>query len=410
DLELFAAAPITTSIRCEIRTTHWEATEWVPDDNNGWITYEGDTQTLTTSPTWYQISFSTPAVLTAGETYAIVLVWQGDDYRWSCLGNYANGDGFFTADGGTTWSSNGGESFGFRTHMEAPNNELSKVAWHESGDFAFAVTGSDNNVYRFTRQTGTWSLEHTTGTALDHFKDIVYDDVTDMFYLVGESNSWPFAYTWDGTNGFVDRNSPPTMGAFYGVEVCNGYNDGSWNYAFMAVGETTGGGGYAAYWSFDNPSNGGWIEAYSGLDNDEVLTDVAWDYQYVGTYYAVGYNTATSEGVVYSYDNPGDITATNIVAANSSVGMLNAIDWCPDHATNNYGLIVGNYYAGADANIWKFESGTLKALAKELGNFNDVDWHPDGSLAVLVGDHGIDGIMYQHIAGTDTVVDLSDGL
>ncbi|MCK4757049.1 MAG: hypothetical protein KAS67_01215 [Thermoplasmata archaeon] len=374
------------------------------------ITSEVIPATSIPGPSWFDITFSTPAILNLGTEYAIVMHADascGIYWYYASSNVYANGGVAFSNDGnGMSWTVNPSVEMAFQTYMNFGPTGITRVAWHESGDFALGVNGFDSEIYKFTRETGAWSLEYTTGAPIDHFADIVYDDVANMFYIVGDSNANPFAYTWDETNGFLDRSSPPTQGIFYGVEVCNNYFDGSYNYGFLAVGRTTLGGAYAAWWSPNYP--GGWIEAYSGLDNDELLTDVAWDGQYAGeSYYAIGYDTSGYLGVMYSYGIPGDTTATTIFQDNTSIGMLNAIDWCPDYASNDYGLIVGNYFGSADANIWKYNPGSLKALSNEPDNYYDVDWHPDGSLAVIVGENAGSGVVYQHPAGTDNIVDFS---
>ncbi len=411
DLQLYADAPITTSIRCEIRTTHWDTDKWVPDDVGGRITFEGDSQTLTTSPTWHQSTISTKPILTAGETYALVLVWLSQDFKWSCLGSYGDGDGFNTGDGGTTWSANGAENFGFRTYMEEPNNELSKVAWHGNNDYAYGVDGTSSNLYKFTRDTGSWSNagELEPGAT---FNDIVYDPSTSLFYIVGQDNSgyaagWMYNHDTGTPTYLIDTF---VTGAFYGVEYAAPYEH---PYLFLAVGEDTANGKAYMCWYDDNSP--WWAAEDTSPSPDDALGDVIYDVTWNrindggSDYFCVG-EDASGFGVVYyiggPLENGMDVGATQFW---DPISSLKAIDY---HPTQPYAIMVGeNTDSLGNAYLFNSAWDQPTMIANTTDTLFDVDWRPDGEMAVAVGAKlNGKGVMYQHHEDTDYVIDLSAAL
>ncbi len=411
DLQLYADSSITLSVRCEIRTTHWEIDEWVPDDVGGRMTYEGDSQTLTTSPAWYQISMSTKPVLTAGQTYAIVLVWLSADFHWSCLGNYGDGDGFNTGDGGTTWSSLSGENFGFRTYMEEPDNWLSKVAWHGNNNYAYGVDGTSSNLYKFTRDTGSWSNVGALELGAT-FHDIVYDPSTSLFYIVGQDNSgyaagWMYNHDTGTPTYLIDTF---VTGAFYGVERAAPYE---YPYLFLAVGEdTTNGKAYMCWYDDNSP----WWAAEDTTPAEDATGDVIYDVAWNGidasgsAYICVGMD-ASGDGVVYHIGGPLESGIDlGIIHGWSPLGSLKAVDGHPSDPT--LGIIVGENTAGTGNAYLLDTSGAQPTMISDTSYiFNDVDWRPDGEMAVAVGAKlNGKGVMCQYNEGTDYVVDLSADL
>lgn len=77
------------------------------------------------SGTWYTVSFASPAALTAGTTYALILRPatnpSAGGYFWirSSPGGYADGQRVLSSDGGTTWSADATRDFNFRIYVDA---------------------------------------------------------------------------------------------------------------------------------------------------------------------------------------------------------------------------------------------------------------------------------------------------
>ncbi len=366
DVQLFVDSPTTVSIRCEIRTT----TDGVPSGT--WLTYEGDSQSLTTTPTWYSITLSTKPYLTAGVTYAIVLKWQNADFYWSCIGTYPGGDGFSTMDGGGTWSPLN-EDFAFRTHMRLPEGGIKKVAWHSSGEFALGVTGVNGVVYRYSRGDCTWA----PFTVLDLnvvMHDIVFDPEPgwDMFYIVGKhilyNRPWAYEFHYDplGNSTLQSRSLTGVNGAFYGVERSN---DGASNYRYLAVGTNTSGLPLMEWMD----KNGVWTHVPGGGGGD-VLYDACWDRG--GYYYAVGEESG-GKGVMYRLA-VGSSTATKVSGGwGFQTGSLYAMDWNDNYTYHNWGILAGDDIG--TGSIWKFDGSAPTALfTSTTDTYYDLDFFPSG--------------------------------
>ncbi|MCK4757051.1 MAG: hypothetical protein KAS67_01225, partial [Thermoplasmata archaeon] len=395
----------TNDYTFDIRST----SEGLPSGAAGTIASE--TVTLTLSDVAYysiDIVFSAMPTLTAGIDYAIVATHTGIEYWWWFGDSYADGTGASSNDGGESWGST--QDFVFSTYMEVPTGGLSKFAWHSSGEYGMAVTGVDDEVWYFTRETGTWTtLGHQSGGST--FNDIVYDSFSDRFYMVGwTSTNTPVAIYHDGAS-FINAIAPAqAFTQFRGVEVCGGVN----GYHILAVGDD-GSVGYAAWYN-----GAAWMEIASGWDAGgevAIAKDAAWNQRTdvaSSKHYVVGIDDENT-GFVYELDGPGDQTITRLYTSyTDELDSQNAISWCPrwaDGAQYDYAVIVGQSYHGY-GNIYKFD-GTNKpvTIVSSSDIFYDVAWTTDGNTAVIVGkDASGNGKVLHHGVGTDMVADLTGHL
>ncbi len=358
---------------------------------------------------WINISFSSPPTLVAGTQYAIVLyTLSGTATLWKRDASndfYVDGEAQTSNDGGNIWNPINYD-FTLRTYMSNEDSGLKKVAWHPDGKYALAVAG-DDTIYRYDREITTWSIEGTPNA--DYvFNDIVWDDFYSEFYLVGQNVAMgrAGAYKYDGTI-FTDLGTTPSATIFYSVDVCGGYGD----YNFLAVGEDSGGYGYAA-WHHDVS---GWIEVTSGWTPSfpEQLHDVAWNQRdTAATYhYAVGVNDE-SDGFIYRFQT-GSTVATMLYEQsiwNNELEPGYAISWNPLYSMGvnyDYALIGTEQYYGY-GNCYKFDGMTApKLISKATYPIYDIGWHPEGELAVLVGGNPGDGKVYHHNRGIDALVDMT---
>ena len=111
----------------------------------------------------------------------------------------------------------------------------------------------------------------------------------------------------------------------------------------------------------------------------------------------------------YTYNPP---TAAKLLGGNSSYGILNTIEWCPDYVSNDYCLLGGSLFGGAVSNIFKYRGTGFdpEPFTKTDDDFNDISWFPNGAEAVIVGDIGGSGSVYTHYAGEDIILDVSGKL
>ena len=340
-----------------------------------------------------------PIYISQDTQYAIVMYADNPSLSYSLkyhMSNpYPGGTEVDSTNAGASWDIFSTNDLYFETYVSQPMT-ISKIAWHESGGQAWGVTGDSEHVYAYSRDSGTWSTVFSAVSG-DIFHDIVYDDVRHMFYIVGESGGWPIAFTWDGTNGFLDLGSPPAiMGIFFGVEPCYGYGD----YYFLAVGRGSSGEPMAAWYNeasgFEIITDLPWVQA--------TFFDATWDYNNIGSFYMVGQNFSGGTAMLYRLDNPGDPMASDMgeYLNLSETYSFKAIDWCPDFANHDYALIVGS---GSIAAAWKIEMGVLSPLVLGFsGTLEDVNWFPDGSEAIIVGS---EGAVYRHIVSIYTAIDLT---
>ncbi|MCK5309069.1 MAG: hypothetical protein KAJ64_00290 [Thermoplasmata archaeon] len=328
-------------------------------------------------PTWFDVSFPTAPVLNAGTEYAIVvhpdpacsIYWR----YWSA-NVYGDGGVAFSNDGnGMSWTVNPTVEMSFQTYMTPPALGISKIAWHSNGDYAFGVTGEDSKVYRYTRNTGAWSLFDEPNTDVV-FHDIVFSEDIGYFFMVGGhvsggSAGYPAAYYHNGVSILAYPN-PTTQGMFYGVEKTEGIG----GCFLVAVGEDLTGNGYAAW-----RTGFSWIDMTTGWQvHDEQLRDVAWNLRTDGTanFYAIG-EDEFADGLIYDIGYPGD-TNVNLLHVGGTLGPLNAIEWNPDWGSGNDWAITAGDSVGF-GNIWKFDGVDITSLYdSNTEYFYDLDFFPNG--------------------------------
>ncbi len=377
--------------------------------------FQGVSILTLTSGTWNSFTLPAPLPLSSGQMiYLVLSADPGTNFHWRMNDPGSYGGGVtYESNNDLTWILlNGGSGdFTFRTLMEIPSGGLSKVAWHSNGEYAVAVTGFDDEIWKFTRDTGTWSsLGHIAAGAV--YTDIVYDDFTEVFYFVGwKSTNNPYVVRYDGS-GFSDCGVPQDVGTrLYGVEVCGGVN----GYRILVTGED-GSDGYAAWY------NGGWTEIRGGVAGwvpGEVarVEDATWNQRtnpVTSKHYLVGHDDE-STGFVYELGAPGDTTVTRLYATyDDDIDWMNAISWNPGWAEGSqydYAIMAGMNNEGW-GNIWTFD-GTNKpeAILTSSDTFHDVAWTTDGSMAVIVGeDSSGNGKVLHHGAGTVLLADMTSDL
>ncbi|MCK4758149.1 MAG: hypothetical protein KAS67_06845 [Thermoplasmata archaeon] len=339
---------------------------------------------------WYDIEFSSPATLSSGVEYTIVM-WCTDDkeYDWRCWGTdiYPNGGGYESITYGASWSTMS-KDFCFKTYMDNGANGLKKVAWHSSGDYALAVTGADDSVWRYDRSNQTWWLLGQPDSTVN-FTDIIYSDNWNRFFLVGENHVMlrGHSYSYDGS--FVNLLDSPQNGKFLGVEECEAAS----GYYFLAVGEAMNGSAMASW----NNGAGSYVDIVSGFNWAELesIKDCTWNYRTGGSsnHYAIGWNN-TGKGFVYRFGSPG-MTMVNLIYITDSNGddmdVGNTISWCPGYyksAAHDYALI-GNEGGGSFGNVYKFsDAGPPILISEKMNNIKDLAWRPDGEIALIIGNDG----------------------
>ncbi len=356
---------------------------------------------------WVDLEISSEPDLTGGTQYAIVIqtitntgAWK----RYSGSDLYLDGVALSSTNGGATWDPVTTD-FAFKTHMSHSGTGLRKVAWHESGEYALSVNGVDDSVYKFDRQSSAWSLlGNPNPNAI--FNDITYDPDWNEFYLAGEefASALPIVYTYDGI--FVNLGTPGTNGEFHAVTAVGGDSA----YKFLAVGERTGGWGYAAWFR----DGFGWLEVSTGWSGitTETLYDVTWNQQ-IGApnnCYGVGQD-GNIHGFVFRFPL-GTTTASKIYNLDSDGNDLEpqkSIAWNPGYAQgaeHDYALIGANMFMGYGC-VLKFDGSSAPSTISDVTDtIYDIAWQPSGERAILVGEEtgGGWGVVYYHPAGTEEML------
>ncbi len=294
--------------------------------------------------------------------------------------------------------------------FEELNNGYSpvkKIAWDGSGDFALAVTGTNDTIYKYTRSTTSWSAEYAVGVGAT-LNDIIYDDFSDQFFMVGNATGDPIvpvAYSYTTAGGLVSYGSPSlTYGTFNGLVMAHEY--GSTPFKLLAVGQTDTGDALAKW--LDNTNI--WVDAdVSGFNTGDILYDVTMDFYTPATYFVVGENLG--QGIMYSWSAAG-ATLVSPVIIPFTTSILNTIDWNPDMGpsgtgTYNYSIVGG--YDNPNGNLFKFNGISLKVLDNQTGyNIEDFDWSPDGTWGTAVGWQSTQGIIYNYYTTAGTLGTLKD--
>ncbi|HEY3025772.1 MAG TPA: carboxypeptidase regulatory-like domain-containing protein, partial [Pyrinomonadaceae bacterium] len=154
-----------------------------------------------TTNAWYSVPFSSPATVSTGTTYAIVLrVGTGGNYRGvrSNANSYANGAYYLSTNSGGTWSAQG-QDLAFRTYV-TPNTFVT------SGD----LVSSQKDANPAPGSTPNWTtLSWTASTPAN----------TTLRFQVAASNSLPGAFSFvgpDGTSSTFFTTSGASLSQFNG--------------------------------------------------------------------------------------------------------------------------------------------------------------------------------------------------
>ncbi len=363
-----------------------------------------------TADNWFDITFSTPATLTAGTEYAIVVHPDpscGIYWYYYSSNVYIPGGVSFCVDGsGFTWNTNPSVEMAFLTYMEQPAITPTKVAWHENGEYALAVNGVDETIYKFDRQSSAWSTLGYTFPSIV-FNDVTYDPAFGEFYLVGvdTSVSRPHAYYYDGSNIWNIGTPSAQTGEFHAVTAIGGDS----SYKFLAVGERTGGWGYAAWYR----DGFGWIEVLSDWSGGvtETLYDVTWNQQTgaPNRCYGVG-EDGNSHGFVFTLQL-GTTNALREYTYDSDSQFMepqHSIAWNPGWdlgAEFDYALIGASTFMGY-GNVLKFDGSSPPDVITDISDtIYDIAWKPDGEMAILVGENsGNEGVVYYHPVGSEELL------
>ncbi|MCK5038649.1 MAG: hypothetical protein KAS16_06070, partial [Thermoplasmata archaeon] len=346
---------------------------------------------------WNELPLDTSIPLSNGQWFAIVL-WT-DAGSWVYVihdntGTYG-GTGFQSGDSGASFTplGGGGQDFCFKTYMDVPSGGLTKIAWHSDGSYALGVTGFNDEIYKYTRQTGTWASEYNLDSGYT-FNDIKYSSNFNLFYIVG-TGAVPLGFSYYEPTGSLANLNAPIVGGAYFNGLCLADENGATDFAFLAVGYNSNTNDPYAAWY--NQSSHVWTDVNSGWSGaDEILYDVTWDHGATGNpYYAVGKDYGTGMGVVYYFTTTGDNTA-NLLELNGWLpGPLFAIDWQPA-GTADHAVIVGALYSYG--NVWSFNGSFGEAILNNSYILNDVCFHPDGSMAMIVGETNSfdEGVIYHY--------------
>ncbi len=338
---------------------------------------------------WNSISLDTFVEVIMFTDYQIVLtVTGGSTFDWNYDSNdfYPSGTGKLSAND-FAYGDLGGD-WTFNTYMAVPTDGLKKVTWHESGDYALGIATGTDHIYKYTRNTMTWASEYDLGTG-DIFNDIEYSEFFDLFYIVGEDVGSITGAAWsyyEPTQNLLNLGAPNVPATDFN---CLGLadEDGTTDYAFLAMGED-----YAQWYDEVNDI---WIEVTGGLSAMVDVMDVTWDHGFgIYSYWAVG--DMLGEGYIYKFMNAGDATAQQSNPATwGTVGPFHGIEWQPAGASD-HAIIVGENTG--DGNVWSWDGTTAEALLDTTDTYTGVSWHPDGSMAMLVGYNGVDeGVIYHYI-------------
>ncbi len=356
---------------------------------------------------WNAITLSSTVPVSIGTTYQIVLtVSDSSRVDW----DYKSGDPYASGTGRTSASDTGYSTLGgdwtFRTYLAVPTDGLAKVAWHESGDYALGVTGYDDHIYKYTRQTSTWSSEKNLAGG-NVFNDIKYSSNFNLFYIVG-TGSVPLGFSYyEPAQSLANLNAPFDGGAYFNG-LCLADENGAEDFAFLAVGYNSNTNDPYAAWY--NQSSHIWTVVNSGWSGaDENLYDVTWDHGATGNpYYAVGKDYGTGMGVVYYFTTTGNNTANSLELNGWMPGPLFGIDWQPA-GTADHAVIVGALYSYG--NVWVFNGSFGETILNNSYILNDVCFHPDGSMAMIVGETNSfdEGVIYHYYPDSSATKMSTDG-
>ncbi len=336
---------------------------------------------------WFNVTFDPQPSLIIGVQYAVVFKSSGSGGSPDLMNMdvYAGGSAYQSFDGNTWMDVNNPLwDFTFRTYYASSESGLTNIAWHESGDYALAVSGADDgNIYRYQRSNNTWYLAFNTNPSGTN-NDIIYDATWENFFIVGAIGGFTHSYTWNETFGLVDLGSTFSDGPYEGVVACSA------PYYFLAVGHDLANVGKFAWY---NKSSASYEEYFT--PSDEWLYDVTYS-PTEGNYYAVGDLGGT--GIVYQFDYPGDSTGLRISDAwNDTFSPLYSVDWSPLGGGNNYGLMAGSNSQG-NGNVHRLNPGpSYDSIMSTSDTIWDIDWHPNGEMAILVGETNVgNGAIYSH--------------
>ena len=73
---------------------------------------------------------------------------------------------------------------------------IDKVTWHSDGSFALGVLSGTDQIWKYTRNTMTWTSEYILGLGCT-FMDIKYSELLDYFYIVGMDAGQQEAWRYD---------------------------------------------------------------------------------------------------------------------------------------------------------------------------------------------------------------------
>ena len=202
------------------------------------------------------VTFSSPPLLSAGVTYAIVISAQsngGDSSNkvwWfgTMSGSYSNGTAYLSTDSGSTWSTPAVESggfdsvadFAFKTYFENQDryplmNTMSKpgLVSHASiciiGNSAFTVmngafkgSGTENNPYVIEN----WDINASSANGIDiRNTDVCF--IIRNCHIYDGKNRFRGIYFYNVTNGFIDTVS--CKNNCFGVSFSGSYDEYSSN-------------------------------------------------------------------------------------------------------------------------------------------------------------------------------------
>ncbi|HZS44205.1 MAG TPA: C25 family cysteine peptidase [Blastocatellia bacterium] len=193
-------------------------------------------------------SFGSPATLTAGTQYALILrpvsAPAGSGYFWirSSPSTYANGSRVLSADSGATWSADTTRDFNFRTYMQ--------TGFSPSGTFTSSVKDANPATnFNATWTTISWTADTPSGTSIN-FQVAASNNPNGPFNFVGPDGTAGTFFSNGGSlsrfNGFrylqyqatFTTNSGATTPTLHDVTVC--FNDTA-NTSFSDPGGTCGG-------------------------------------------------------------------------------------------------------------------------------------------------------------------------
>lgn len=359
-------------------------------------------ESLPVSLGWYAITFPSTPSLTKDVEYGIMM-WTTQtiimQWNYAVSTPYVRGMAYNSINAGSSWAVFGGNNdFAFQTNM-LQGGYLEKVAWHPDGTYAFAVTGYNHVVWKYTRDTATWSVAGNGPISTVVLKDIMYDTPTSMFWMVGYNSATSYAHAFSYNGNTFTSFSSTFAGKFISVASCNGMG----GHVFLGVGVLNTGYAFATW-----RTSGAWTQVNTGFRGVlETLNSVTWNYDSGAgnCYYSVGVDN-NQFGVVYKFALGS--TNANLTYIVDSLGRglepCNAISWKP---TGGYGLI-GSSGIHSYGNIYKFTGSSTPVLINpHTIPVYDIGWHPDATMAVLVGGIPGSGRIYHYNDATGMVTDMT---